>query len=351
MNSSRRTRSRRADRAQQAVGVAKAGGRDRTHGGNLNGDGPRGPVPNVSVRPGPAGRRPARVTLSSDYLSPAGAPAAARLGRLGGAGVAVLGGLGGLRGGGPASRARWPALRRGGLRAARRGSASAAAVGFEAAGVGAGAAAASPRAGDGLGGRRRRGEAAGSGAADSRARPASAQRGGRLRRRRLRGRGFAAGFAAAVVVGLDAVFFAAALGFAGLGWVGASAAAIDAADAFGFAAVVFAVDDFGAPFAPALGVAFLRAAGLRADAPAQRAPCAWSRASRRRSWSRPRASARRREPRSWWSSRRPVIAAEAAGRPGDDLAPAIDDAGDDVLGCESHGHHCMTTALPLGNAP
>ena len=39
------------DRAQQAVGVAKAGSRDRTHGGNLNGDGPRGPVPNVSVRP------------------------------------------------------------------------------------------------------------------------------------------------------------------------------------------------------------------------------------------------------------------------------------------------------------
>ena len=75
----------------------------------------------------------------------------------------------------------------------------------------------------------------------------------------------AAGFAAAVVVGLDAVFFADALGFAGLGWVGASAAAIDAAEAFGFAAVVFAVDDFGAPFAPALGVAFLRAAGLRAE--------------------------------------------------------------------------------------
>ena len=117
-------------------------------------------------------------------------------------------------------------------------------------------------------------------------RPASPRRGGRLGRGRGRGlaagfgAGLAAGFAAAgvvalaagfdaaAVVGLDAVFFAAALGFAGLGWVGASAAAIDAADAFGFAAVVFAVDDFGAPFAPALGVAFLRAAGLRADVPA-----------------------------------------------------------------------------------
>jgi hypothetical protein len=46
-----------------------------------------------------------------------------------------------------------------------------------------------------------------------------------------------------------------------------------------------------------------------------------------------------------------VIAAEAAGRLGDDLASAIDDAGDDVLGCKSHGHHCMTMALPFGNAP
>jgi len=46
-----------------------------------------------------------------------------------------------------------------------------------------------------------------------------------------------------------------------------------------------------------------------------------------------------------------VIAAEEAGRLGDDLAPAIDDAGDDVLGCKSHGHHCMTTAFSLENAP
>ena len=39
-------------------------------------------------------------------------------------------------------------------------------------------------------------------------------------------------------------------------------------DALALTPVVFAVADFGAPFAPALGVAFLRAAGLRADVPA-----------------------------------------------------------------------------------
>ena len=63
------------DRAQQAVCVAKARSRDRTHCGNLNGHGPRGPVPNVSVRPGPRG--PGRSQIG--YLVPAGAFEAACL--------------------------------------------------------------------------------------------------------------------------------------------------------------------------------------------------------------------------------------------------------------------------------
>jgi hypothetical protein len=91
---------------------------------------------------------------------------------------------------------------------------------------------------------------------------------------------FAAGLEAEVVGFAAAFGFAAALGFAGaLGLVGASAAAFDATEA-GFPAALgfelgaavplgFAVADFGAPFAPALGAGFrFFAAGLRADVPA-----------------------------------------------------------------------------------
>jgi hypothetical protein len=101
---------------------------------------------------------------------------------------------------------------------------------------------------------------------------------------------FATGLAVAEVVGFDAAAFgfaaafafAAAFGFAAaLGLVGASTAALDAADAcFGFPAAFgfalgaavplgLAVDDFGAPFAPALGAGFrFDAAGLREEVPA-----------------------------------------------------------------------------------
>ncbi len=59
-----------------------------------------------------------------------------------------------------------------------------------------------------------------------------------------------------------------AFGFAAaLGWVGASAAAFAAAEGFAAArGLGFAVDDFGASFAPAFGAA-LRAAGLRVLVP------------------------------------------------------------------------------------
>ena len=53
MNSSRRSAAL-IDRAQEAMGVTEAGGWDRTHGPNLANPGLRGPVPGVSVRPGPA---------------------------------------------------------------------------------------------------------------------------------------------------------------------------------------------------------------------------------------------------------------------------------------------------------
>ena len=82
------------------------------------------------------------------------------------------------------------------------------------------------------------------------------------------GAGFASAFGAGVAaadtfVGASAAAFAAA--------VGAGFADALVADAFGFA-LVFAVDDFGAPFAPAFGAAF-DAAGLRALVPAARVRC------------------------------------------------------------------------------
>ena len=99
--------------------------------------------------------------------------------------------------------------------------------------------------------------------------------------------GFAAAFGFAAALGFAAAFgfaaalgFAAAFGFAGaLGLVGASAAAFDAVEAglpaaFGFelgaaVPVGFAVADFGAPFAPALGAGFrFPAAGFRFEVPA-----------------------------------------------------------------------------------
>ena len=182
--------------------------------------------------------------------------------------------------------------------------------------------------------RRRRGlEAAGFEAAGRRARFAA----GFGRPRRL---GFAAAFGFAAALG-----FAAAFGFAGaLGLVGASAAAFDAAEAgfpaaFGFelgaaVPVGFAVADFGAPFAPALGAGFrFFAAGLRVEAPAlaaravrvvpgveapvllppARVPAGVSEVCGVRRVVR-------------------VIALEEAGCLRGDLAPAIDDAGNDVLG-------------------
>ena len=201
------------DGAQQAVGVAKAGRRDRTHGGNLNGDGPRGPVQNVSVRPCSGPHAEQGLLVGGDRVG---------LGRLGsGLGLGLLGRLGSRLSGG---------LRRLG---GRLEAAGLEAAGFDAAGALAFAAGLAAEVA-----------------------------------------GFAAAFGFAAALGFAAAFgFAAGLATVGASAAAFDAAEAGFPAAFGFALgaavpVGFAVADFGPPFAPALGAGFrFFAAGLRVAAP------------------------------------------------------------------------------------
>ena len=294
----------------------KTGSRDRTHGWNLYGDGPRGPVPNVSVRPR-AGRSAAgRVTLRATarrWWASSRPPAW------------------------PTRPPRpWSARRASSSQ--RRTSASPRRYGLAAPGFGFAAGADVAAAGFAL-------PAVGSPRLPS----------GGLRRRLGRspsGRARAAGdglAGASAAVGAraspagDAFVGALAAAFAaGRPSLGASAAAF----AVGFAAVAFDAR----PSALLCGLGLrgrglrraLRAppseqpsdaAGLRALVPGRRVRCAAGRAGRRSARLRP---ARARGPAGRRSERcsAPVLvtATEAAGRAGHDLAERIDDAGDDVLG-------------------
>ena len=215
--------------------------------------------------PSRPGRTPARVTLSSDYLSPAGAPDVAGLAASGGESPAFVAGF--ALAGSTGLAATFSPVVAAGLAGAG------AALASGAGGAGVDFAAGLPGAEDAVAAGFAAAEVVGGDAVFAAVGVALAA-------------GVGVAFDAAEVVGLDAVFFAAGgFGFAaGLGWVGASAAASDAAEAFGFAAArgfgfvavalpaAFAVDDFGAPFAPAFGAGFRPAAGLRSFSSPWRRP-------------------------------------------------------------------------------
>ena len=333
------------------MGVTEAGGWDRTHGPNLANPGRPGPVPDVSVRPGPAaiGRpgdarsaglvgRGWRVGEAASFAfsaaaavafsSPAGFGAVADFGAVGRARLGSLGG-GGAR---LAAAASASASARAGLAPALPASRPPASARDAAARSPRPASAAPAAPASRRSARRRRGRLRRRrrrGAARLRGRRPSARR-LRLRgRRRLRLRGGrlrqpcrAFGFAA------GAGFAAAGLGFA--------------VPAFGFEASAFD--------APPSASRRCRASACARSCPLHAcARCASRSGQECPSWSRRRA-ARAPGSRRWCQARRRDRRGSGRSLP---TRPCVqlDDAGDEVLGFDGHGAHCTSSRAASARRP